>query len=86
MLPGLVWAQGPEQPETGEKTPIVDYQTRFLPVVAKNGMVVGPEKLAAEVGKQILQRGGNAIDAAVATGFALAVSYPRAGNLTHVKP
>ncbi|MFT5710300.1 MAG: gamma-glutamyltranspeptidase/glutathione hydrolase [Halioglobus sp.] len=81
ILPGLVSAQGPVQPEAGEKTPIVDYQTRFLPVVAKNGMVVGPEKLAAEVGKQILQRGGNAIDAAVATGFALAVSYPRAGNL-----
>ncbi len=80
-LPGLVLAQGPAQPTTGEKTPIVDYQSRFLPVVAKNGMVVGPEKLAAEVGKQILQRGGNAIDAAVATGFALAVSYPRAGNL-----
>jgi len=81
MLPGLVLAQGPEQSKAGAKTPIVDYQTRFLPVVAKNGMVVGPEKLAAEVGRQILQRGGNAIDAAVATGFALAVSYPRAGNL-----
>ncbi len=61
--------------------PIIDFQQRFLPVVARHGMVAGPERLAAEVGTQILQGGGNAVDAAVATGFALAVSYPRAGNL-----
>ncbi|MFT6287883.1 MAG: gamma-glutamyltranspeptidase/glutathione hydrolase [Alcanivorax sp.] len=70
-------AQAPDQPQT----PIIDYQTRFLPVVAKHGMVVGPEKLASEVGTTILKQGGNAVDAAVATGFALAVTYPRAGNL-----
>jgi gamma-glutamyltranspeptidase/glutathione hydrolase len=63
------------------QTPIINYQTRFLPVVAKHGMVVGPEKLASEVGTTILKQGGNAVDAAVATGFALAVTYPRAGNL-----
>lgn len=64
-----------------ELPPIIDYEERFLPVVARQGMVVGPEKLASEVGLQILQQGGNAVDAAVATGFALAVTYPRAGNL-----
>jgi len=44
-------------------------------------MVVAQESRAARVGLDILQRGGNAVDAAVATGFALAVTYPRAGNL-----
>ena len=44
-------------------------------------MVVAQEKLAAEVGADILRQGGNAVDAAVATGFAMAVTYPRAGNI-----
>ena len=50
-------------------------------VVAQNGMVVAQEALAARVGADILEKGGDAIDAAVAVGFALAVSYPRAGNI-----
>ena len=61
--------------------PIIDYRERFLPTVARNGMVTSPEQLAAEIGIQIMRDGGNAVDAAVATGFALAVTYPRAGNL-----
>jgi len=61
--------------------PILDFRTRFLPEIAGNGMVAGPERLAAEIGVEILRGGGNAVDAAVATGFALAVTYPRAGNL-----
>ena len=60
---------------------IIDFKERFLPTVARNGMVVGPEQLAAEIGSRILQQGGNVVDAAVATGFALAVTYPSAGNL-----
>jgi len=51
------------------------------PVVAEHGMVVAQEKIAARIGADILSRGGNAVDAAVATGFALAVTYPRAGNI-----
>ncbi|WP_407177807.1 gamma-glutamyltransferase [Bradyrhizobium sp. STM 3562] len=50
-------------------------------VAAEHGMVVAQEKIAARIGADILKRGGNAIDAAVATGFALAVTYPRAGNI-----
>src|SRR3954464_3280146 len=50
-------------------------------VPAEHGMVVAQEKISAQVGADILRRGGNAIDAAVATGFALAVTYPRAGNI-----
>jgi gamma-glutamyltranspeptidase / glutathione hydrolase len=50
-------------------------------VAAEHGMVVAQEALAAHIGVDILQRGGNAVDAAVAVGFAMAVSYPRAGNL-----
>jgi gamma-glutamyltranspeptidase/glutathione hydrolase len=49
--------------------------------VGQGGMVVAQEALAAGVGADILQKGGNAIDAAVAVGFALAVTFPRAGNI-----
>jgi gamma-glutamyltranspeptidase/glutathione hydrolase len=50
-------------------------------VAAEHGMVVAQERIAAQVGADILAQGGNAVDAAVATGFALAVTYPRAGNI-----
>ena len=66
---------------TADQPLIIDFNERFLPVVARHGMVVGPEQLATEIGSRILQQGGNVVDAAVATGFALAVTYPRAGNL-----
>ncbi|MHB1689006.1 MAG: gamma-glutamyltransferase [Ignavibacteriaceae bacterium] len=51
------------------------------PVRAKNGMVVSASDIASKVGVEILKKGGNAIDAAVAVGFALAVTYPFAGNI-----
>ncbi len=50
-------------------------------VVAQDGMVVTQEARAARIGVDILEKGGNAVDAAVAVGFAMAVTYPRAGNI-----
>lgn len=60
---------------------VMSYDSRFHPVISKHGMVSTQDRLAAEVGRDILARGGNAIDAAVATGFALAVTHPKAGNI-----
>lgn len=59
------------------------YQTGAIhnPVLSKSGIVSAQEALAAKIGADILRRGGNAIDAAVAVGFALAVTHPQAGNL-----
>ena len=51
------------------------------PNVAANGMVASPEPLATDVGLAILKAGGNAFDAAAAVQFALAVTYPNAGNI-----
>lgn len=51
------------------------------PVRGKNGMVVSASELASKVGVEILKKGGNAVDAAVAVGFALAVTHPSAGNI-----
>lgn len=63
------------------KPAIIRYDARVHPVLADAGMVVSQNALASEVGRAVLARGGNAADAAVATGFALAVTLPRAGNL-----
>jgi gamma-glutamyltranspeptidase / glutathione hydrolase len=53
----------------------------FNPVAGRHGMVASSEPLSSEVGVQILREGGNAVDAAVAVGFALAVTHPMAGNI-----
>lgn len=53
----------------------------FVPVIAYNGMVATEQEIASQVGLDILREGGNAIDAAVGIGFALAVTLPNAGNI-----
>ena len=61
--------------------PIIEYNSINHPVISKTGMVVSQRQSASQVGAEILRKGGNAVDAAVATGLALAVVLPRAGNL-----
>jgi len=60
---------------------IIRYDSIHHPVIARDGMVVTQNDIASEVGRDILLAGGNAVDAAVAVGFALAVTLPRAGNI-----
>ena len=59
----------------------IDYVSPYHPVVGKSGMVVSQNNLSSDIGVEILNKGGNAIDAAVAVGFSLAITLPRAGNL-----
>jgi gamma-glutamyltranspeptidase/glutathione hydrolase len=59
----------------------IDYETPYHPVVGDKGMVVTQNFLSSQIGIDILNMGGNAVDAAVAVGFSLAVTLPRAGNL-----
>lgn len=71
LLPGPVWSD----------STLYNSFDRIHPTVARKGMVVSQEALASQIGVDILKQGGNAVDAAVAVGFALAVTLPQAGNL-----
>ena len=64
-----------------ESRSYIDYQSPYHPVVGTSGMVVSQNYLSSEIGVEILNKGGNAVDAAVAVGFSLAATLPRAGNL-----
>ncbi|MGE0750720.1 MAG: gamma-glutamyltransferase [Variibacter sp.] len=85
LLVGLwasaVGAASIAQAQDATSAPIFSDAARVLPVFAKHGMVASQEAKATRIGVDILKAGGNAVDAAVAVGFALAVTLPRAGNL-----
>jgi gamma-glutamyltranspeptidase / glutathione hydrolase len=72
IQPGPGWAQ---------QQAVVSARDIVHPVYAAHGMVSSQEALASRIGVEVLERGGNAVDAAVAIGFTLAVTLPRAGNL-----
>lgn len=63
------------------ESPIIRYQDRIHPELGSAGMVASQNYISSDIGAEILEAGGNAVDAAIAVGFSLAVTLPRAGNL-----
>jgi len=59
----------------------IDYPSPFHPTIGTAGMVVSQNQASSDLGVKILNMGGNAVDAAVAVGFSLAITLPRAGNI-----
>lgn len=80
-LAALSLAFAPVAQAQSQRRQLLEYPSIHHPVVGERGMVVTQNAIASEVGAEILRKGGNAVDAAVAVGFALAVTLPRAGNI-----
>src|SRR6478672_7999165 len=78
-LLGILFLAACTSPPVQTATPTAVVATRVD--TASHGMVVSASSIASEAGRDVLARGGNAVDAAIATGFALAVTYPAAGNI-----
>ena len=68
-------------PLAAQSRSLLEYPSVHSPTIGTKGMIVSQNSIASEVGAQVLRDGGNAVDAAVAVGFALAVTLPRAGNI-----
>jgi gamma-glutamyltranspeptidase/glutathione hydrolase len=64
-----------------QSTDYIDYPHPFHPTTTSGGMVVSQNASSSNIGIKILDMGGNAVDAAVAVGFSLAITLPRAGNI-----
>ncbi len=84
LLLTVLIAFGPSAPsfaQDGASQPLFEYSAINHPVMGKRGMVASHNALSSEIAAEILAKGGNAIDAGAALGFALAVTLPRAGNI-----
>ena len=81
LLALALLAGGTSEGVKAQQAPIIADTLLQQPVRAAKAMVVTQEAQASRIGLEVLKKGGNAVDAAVAVGFALAVTLPRAGNL-----
>lgn len=81
LVGATVLAAMPVAAPTAQAQPTARPAASPVAVESANGMVVSASAIASQVGRDVLANGGNAIDAAIATGFALAVTYPTAGNI-----
>jgi len=80
-LPGFAQEAAPPARGVATGGDLVGYNSIHHPAIGRDGMVVAQSKIAARIGAEILRKGGNAVDAAVAVGIAETMTLPRAGNI-----